>query len=151
MSSPIGPVTEQYGTVTGSGNLRAKRAWRCIIYNDIFFFFFILGPLPVNVAEYERSAKNPLPRNAHDYYASGATDMITLRENRAAFSRLRLMPRVLIDVSKISTETTILGVKVASPICVAPTAMQKMAHPDGEVATSRASARCVMRQPSLQH
>jgi len=67
--------------------------------------------------------------------------MITLRENRAAFSRLRLMPRVLVDVSKISTETTIMGVKVSSPICIAPTAMQKMAHPDGEIATCKAAAR----------
>ncbi len=96
------------------------------------------------MAEFERYAKSVLPRNAHDYYASGSNDMITLRENREAFSRLRLMPRVLVDVSKINTETTILGVKVASPICVAPTAMQKMAHPDGELATSKASARYVL-------
>ena len=95
------------------------------------------------MAEFERYAKSVLPRNAHDYYASGSNDMITLRENREAYSRLRLMPRVLVDVSKISTETTILGVKVSSPICVAPTAMQKMAHPDGELATSKASARYV--------
>jgi len=106
-------------------------------------FILFSGPAPVNVAEFERYAKSVLPRNAHDYYASGSNDMITLRENREAFSRLRLMPRVLVDVSKISTETTILGVKVASPICVAPTAMQKMAHPDGELATSKASARYV--------
>ena len=50
------------------------------------------GPKPVNVAEYERYAKNTLPRNAHDYYASGSNDMITLRENRDAFARLRLVP-----------------------------------------------------------
>ena len=67
--------------------------------------------------------------------------MVTLRENRAAFSRLRLMPRVLVDVSAIDVSTTILGDPVASPICVAPTAMQRMAHNDGEVATSRAAAR----------
>jgi (S)-2-hydroxy-acid oxidase len=67
--------------------------------------------------------------------------MITLRENRDAFARLRLLPRILIDVSKINTETTILGVKVSSPICIAPTAMQKMAHADGELATARAAAR----------
>jgi (S)-2-hydroxy-acid oxidase len=67
--------------------------------------------------------------------------MITLRENRDAFTRLRLLPRILIDVSKINTETTILGVKVSSPICIAPTAMQKMAHADGELATARAAAR----------
>jgi len=94
----------------------------------------------VNLAEYERYAKNNLPRNAHDYYASGSNDMITLRENRAAYSRLRLMPRILVDVSDISTKTSVLGVNIDSPICVAPTAMQKMAHPDGEVGTSKAAA-----------
>jgi (S)-2-hydroxy-acid oxidase len=99
------------------------------------------GPTPVNIAEYERYAKSVLPRNAHDYYASGSNDMVTLRENRSAFSRLRLMPRILIDVSKITTETTILGARIASPICIAPTAMQRMAHSDGEVATSKAAAK----------
>lgn len=67
--------------------------------------------------------------------------MITLRENRDAFARLRLMPRALINVTTVNTETTILGQRVASPICIAPTAMQKMAHPEGEIATSRAAAK----------
>ena len=120
MSNPIGPVEEKYSTVVGA------------------------GPLPVNLAEYEKYAKNTLPRNAHDYYASGSNDMITLRENRNAYSRLRIMPRILVDVSAINTETTVLGHKISSPICLAPTAMQKMAHPDGECATSRAAARLVM-------
>lgn len=101
----------------------------------------LAGPLPVNIAEYEIFAQTHLPRNAFDYYASGANDMITLRENRSAFTRLRLLPRVLVDVSSISTATTILGDKVDFPICIAPTAMQKMAHPDGECATARAAAR----------
>lgn len=100
------------------------------------------GPAPVNLAEYERYAKNNLPRNANDYYASGSNDMITLRENRDAYSRLRIMPRILIDVSEVDTRTTILGDPVASPICIAPTAMQQMAHPEGERATSRAAAKC---------
>lgn len=117
MSEPVGPVEEQYPTVTGA------------------------GPAPVNVAEYERYAKSTLPRNAFSYYASGSNDMITLRENRAAFSRLRLMPKIMVDVSKVDMSTTILGQKVAFPICIAPTAMQRMSHPDGECATSKAAAR----------
>ncbi len=117
MSQPVGPVHEQYPTTFGS------------------------GPAPVNLAEFERYAKNTLPRNAHDYYASGSNDMITLRENRAAYSRLRILPRVLVDVSKITTKTTILGDPVDSPICIAPSAMQQMAHPDGELATSRAAGK----------
>lgn len=117
MSKPIGPVDEQYPTVFGS------------------------GPTPLNVAEYEKYAKDTLPRNAHGYYASGANDMITLRENREAFSRIRLMPKILVDVSKIDTSTTVLGERISSPICIAPTAMQKMAHPEGECATSKAACR----------
>jgi len=117
MATPVGPVLEQYGTCAGS------------------------GPQPVNLAEYERYMKNTLNRNAHDYYASGSNDMITLRENRAAYSRLRLVPKILIDVSSVETKTTILGASVSSPICIAPTAMQQMAHPDGEAATARAAAR----------
>jgi (S)-2-hydroxy-acid oxidase len=101
----------------------------------------LTGPAPVNVAEYERYAQDYMPRNAHGYYASGSNDMITLRENRDAFARLRLLPKILVDVSQISMETTVLGEKVSSPICVAPTAMQRMAHNDGECATSRAAAR----------
>jgi len=67
--------------------------------------------------------------------------MITLRENREAFSRLRLLPKVLIDVTKVDTTITVLGERVSSPICIAPTAMQKMAHADGECATSKAAAK----------
>lgn len=116
-STPVGPVNEQYVTLAASSGL------------------------PVNVAEYERSAKNSLPRAAHDYYASGSNDMITLRENRDAYARLRIIPRALVDVSRITTQTTILGATISSPICIAPTAMQQMAHPDGEAATSRAAGR----------
>ena len=104
-------------------------------------FLLNLGPTPCNVAEYERYAKEYLPKNAFGYYASGANDMITLRENREAFQRLRLLPKILVDVTKVDTHTTVLGERVSSPICVAPTAMQQMAHPDGERATSRAAAK----------
>lgn len=77
-----------------------------ITYFSLFLLVPLLycsfeGPMPVNVAEYEAYAAATLPRNAHGYYASGANDMITLRENRAAFSRLRIMPKILIDVTNI--------------------------------------------------
>ncbi|CAM9814334.1 unnamed protein product [Chrysoparadoxa australica] len=98
------------------------------------------GPDPLNVREFEKHAELMLPKNAFDYYASGSNDMITLRENRAAFNRLRLRPRILRDVSKTSLATTVLGARVGSPLCIAPTAMQQMAHPDGECATAAAAA-----------
>jgi (S)-2-hydroxy-acid oxidase len=53
----------------------------------------------------------------------------------------RLLPRILVDVTNVDTKTTVLGAPVSSPICIAPTAMQQMAHPDGEAATARAAAR----------
>jgi (S)-2-hydroxy-acid oxidase len=55
--------------------------------------------------------------------------------------RLRLRPRIMRDVTKTSLRTSVLGIDVASPICLAPTAMQRMAHDDGEQATAAAAAK----------
>jgi len=73
----------------------------------------------------------------YDYYRSGATDEQTLMDNVEAFRRIRIRPRVLTGISKADTSTTILGNPVSSPILVAPTAMQRMAHHEGEKATAR--------------
>lgn len=94
----------------------------------------------VNVSEYEKLAKEKLPKMVFDYYASGAEDEYTLKDNRHAFERIWFRPRILVDVSKVDLTTTILGFKISMPIMVAPTAMQKMAHPEGELATARATA-----------
>ncbi|WRX28468.1 FMN-dependent dehydrogenase - like 6 [Theobroma cacao] len=83
-----------------------------------------------NVTEYDAIAKQKLPKMVYDYYASGAEDQWTLQENRNAFSRILFRPRILIDVSKIDMTTTVLGFKLSMPIMIAPTAMQKMAHPE---------------------
>ncbi|KAL7129356.1 hypothetical protein ABFS83_13G060800 [Erythranthe nasuta] len=93
-----------------------------------------------NVTEYQAIAKEKLPKMVYDYYASGAEDQWTLAENQNAFSRILFRPRILIDVSKIDMTTTILGFKISMPIMIAPTAMQKMAHPEGEYATARAAS-----------
>lgn len=71
-----------------------------------------------------------------DYYASGAEDQWSLQETRNAFSRILFRPPILIDVSKIDMSTTVLGFKISVPIMIAPTAMQKMAHPEGIIAFS---------------
>ncbi|XP_073119952.1 glycolate oxidase 1-like [Henckelia pumila] len=92
-----------------------------------------------NVMEYEALAEEKLPKMVYDYYASGAEDQWTLKENRNAFSKITFRPRILMDVSKIDVTTSILGFKISSPIMIAPTAMQKMAHPQGELATARAA------------
>lgn len=94
----------------------------------------------VNVTEFQALAKERLPKQAYDYYASGAEDQWTLVENRKAFERIRFRPRILIDVTKVDLTTEVLGHKISMPIMLAPTAMQKMAHPEGELATARAAA-----------
>jgi len=98
--------------------------------------------LPVNVREYQELAKKALPKMHYDYINGGAEDEYTLRENIAAYGRILLRPRVLIDVSKIDMSTTLLGYNMPSPIIVAPTGAHKLANPEGEVATARAAAAC---------
>ncbi|CAO2823398.1 unnamed protein product [Amaranthus hypochondriacus] len=93
-----------------------------------------------NVSEYEKLAKERLPKMVYDYYSSGAEDQWTLQENRNCFSRILFRPRILIDVSQIDMTTTVLGFNISMPIMIAPTAMQKMAHPEGELATARAAS-----------
>ncbi len=95
---------------------------------------------PVNVADYEALAAERLDPGAFGYFAGGAEDELTLRENVAAYGRLRLRPRVLRDVGSPSTATTVLGQEVAMPVLVAPVAYQRAAHPDGEVGMARAAA-----------
>ncbi|GER24605.1 peroxisomal (S)-2-hydroxy-acid oxidase [Striga asiatica] len=93
-----------------------------------------------NVMEFEAIAREKLPKMVYDYYASGAEDQWTLQENRNAFSRILFRPRILVDVSKVDVSTTVLGHTISMPIMVAPTAMQKMAHSEGELATARAAS-----------
>lgn len=64
-----------------------------------------------------------------------------MRENSTAFAKYRIRPRVLRDVSKADTSVTVLGSKIAFPLCVSPAGIQAMAHPDGELATARACAK----------
>ncbi|KAF9413603.1 Hydroxyacid oxidase 1 [Podila epigama] len=97
--------------------------------------------VPISLADLEHNAHTTLALNALDYYRSGANDMQTLKDNQDAFSRIRLRPRILRDVSKIDTHTTLLGHTVNSPICIAPTAMQRLANDAGEKATARAAAK----------
>ncbi|KAL6103489.1 hao1 [Pungitius sinensis] len=92
----------------------------------------------VCVADFEEQAKKVLPKAVYDYYRSGADEQNTLTDNVAAFNRWRLIPRVLRDVSTVDLSVSLLGQSLSMPICVAATAMQRMAHPEGETATARA-------------
>jgi isopentenyl diphosphate isomerase/L-lactate dehydrogenase-like FMN-dependent dehydrogenase len=94
----------------------------------------------VNLRDYEKAARQAIPRSEWDYYAGGSDDEVTLRANESAFDAWRLRPRMLIDVTSTSPKMTALGTPINMPILVAPLAYQAMAHADGELATARAAA-----------
>jgi 4-hydroxymandelate oxidase len=94
---------------------------------------------PLNVWDYERLAAERLEPGPHGYYAGGAGDELTLRDNVEAYRRWVLRPRMLVDVEPCSTATTVLGQEVSMPLLVAPVAFQRVAHHEGEVATARAA------------
>ncbi|XP_065907378.1 2-Hydroxyacid oxidase 1-like isoform X2 [Dysidea avara] len=95
---------------------------------------------PVCLADFEEHFLKSLDRNARDYFSSGANQELTLKDNVEAFNRYRLRPRMLRDVSNVNMKTTIMGNEIDFPIGIAPTGVQKMAHPEGEVATARAAS-----------
>lgn len=99
------------------------------------------GSINLNLHEFEEGAQEVLPPMAYDYYSSGANDEITLKENCEAYRRLKLAPRMLVDVSTRHLQAKIFGDQVSMPVLIAPTAMQRMAHPDGEVAMVRAAGK----------
>ena len=94
----------------------------------------------INVDDFEEAARARLDPGAYGYMAGGAGDERTLRANAAAFEGWQLRPRVLVDVDQVSTATTVIGTEVSMPLLVAPTAFQRLADPDGELAMARAAA-----------
>ncbi|XP_070566198.1 2-Hydroxyacid oxidase 1-like isoform X3 [Ptychodera flava] len=90
--------------------------------------------------DFEARAKEILPTPVWTYCSSGAEEENTLRENRKAYRRLWLKPRVLRDVSTIDMVTDILGQRIGMPICISPTALHNLAHPEAEIATCKAAA-----------
>ena len=95
---------------------------------------------PVNVADYFDQAAETVDPKLWCYFEGGAGDEVTLRANVGAYGRWRLRPRMLVDVDGVSATTTVLGTPVSMPVLVAPFAMQQLLHPEGELATARATA-----------
>jgi isopentenyl diphosphate isomerase/L-lactate dehydrogenase-like FMN-dependent dehydrogenase len=95
--------------------------------------------LPRMLAEFEQLAEAVMEPGPHGFVAGGAGDETTLAENVAAWGDWRIRPRVLVDVAARDTRTTVLGRELPHPVLVAPTAFQRLAHPDGEIATARAA------------
>ncbi len=99
-------------------------------------------PIPpfVTLDDFEAAARDVLAPEVYGFFAGGAGDERTLAENRRAFARWWLRPRVLRGVSEPDLSTTVLGAKLSFPVMVAPWAFARMAHPDGEVGLRRAAA-----------
>jgi len=92
---------------------------------------------PLNVFEYAKLAQERMNPAYWDYYHGGSDDEVTLRTSRAAYERIQLRPRVLVDISNCDTSTTVLGTPISMPILVAPMALHCLAHPEGECATAQ--------------
>ncbi len=96
---------------------------------------------PINIHDYEALAQAKVEPTAWDFYQGGSDDEVTLRANRTAFERIRLRPRMLVDVSTIDTRTTVLGTSVSMPVLIAPTAYHRFAHDEGECVTAQAAGK----------
>jgi 4-hydroxymandelate oxidase len=94
-----------------------------------------------DAAELQRRARKLLPRNVYDYYAGGSGRERTLRASEKAWRQVWLAPRVLRAVGSVNTAVRLLGTAFSTPLCVAPTAYQRLGHPGGELATAEGAAR----------
>ena len=97
------------------------------------------SPQPVNIADFERAAEKTLPNATFQYISTGSADGLTLRENTAAFQRIRVLPPLLKGVAKADLSTTVVKQKTSMPILLAPVAAQRMYHKLGALATAKAA------------
>lgn len=103
-----------------------------------------LPPTAVNLGDFELLARERMTAMAWEYISGGAGDEITLRWNRDAYDRIKLKPRVLVDVSKLDTSVNLFGRELPFPILLAPAAYQKLVHPEGELATAKGAGAATM-------
>jgi isopentenyl diphosphate isomerase/L-lactate dehydrogenase-like FMN-dependent dehydrogenase len=96
---------------------------------------------PSSIEDLRRRARARLPRMVFDFIDGGADAETTLRDNRAAFERVRFRPRALVDVSARDSSTTVFGERWALPLAIAPTGMSRIADRGGDLAGARAAAR----------
>lgn len=101
-------------------------------------------PTAVSLGDFELLAHERMTAMAWEYISGGAGDEITLRRNREAYDRIELMPRVLVDVSRLDTRVNLFGRELPFPIMLAPAAYHKLAHPEGELATAKGAGTATM-------
>src|ERR1700716_92691 len=93
----------------------------------------------VNIEDLRLMAKRRVPRAIFDFFDGGAEDEVTLRGNRAAFERVRLLPRVLVNVSAVDLTTELFGKTSSLPLAIAPTGGISAGRPGAELALARAA------------
>jgi len=94
----------------------------------------------LSLFDFEAEAHKRISHGAWERIAGGSADEITLRWNHEAYEKIRLKPRILVDVSKIDTRITLFGQELPFPILLAPTGAQRFVHPEGEIAAGRGAA-----------
>lgn len=94
----------------------------------------------LSAPDFELAAEKALTPKAWAFYSSAATDLVTHRRNKELLRRIMIRPRVLRNVTDVSLDRKILGLQCKAPFFVSPAAMARLAHPDGELALSRAAA-----------
>lgn len=94
----------------------------------------------VNLDDFEANAKAVASARAWTYYSSAADDLLTYHRNAADWKRISFRPRVLRDVKRVSMRQNILGTEFALPFFIAPAALGRLGHPDGELCLARGAA-----------
>lgn len=97
-------------------------------------------PRAQSIEDLRRIAQRRLPKSVFEFIDGGAEDELTLADNRAGFERVRLVPRVLTDVSDPSITANLLGTTIGAPIVIAPMGSCKLVWPDADIAIARAAA-----------
>jgi len=93
-----------------------------------------------NIEDLRRLARRRLPSPVADYLDGGADDEVSVRGNRASYEALSLVPDCLVGVEEVDPSTTVLGQPVSMPLLLAPAALHRIFHPEGELGVARAAA-----------
>jgi L-lactate dehydrogenase (cytochrome) len=115
-------------------------------FSDVQYDIYLRGTagerpaFTTDLSRLEDDAREALAPEAFGYVAGNAGSGATARANRRAFDRLRIVPRMLRDVSQHDLSTTLLGQEMPAPVLLAPIGVQSIVHPDGELASARAAA-----------
>ena len=92
-----------------------------------------------NVEDFRSLAKRKLPSPIFHYIDGAADDEITYKRNTESYEKCDLVPNVLRGIKKVDMSTTVMGQKLEMPIYCAPTALQRLFHPDGEIGVGKAA------------